>query len=577
MKKKIIYSVIIIALMVFALYKSTILFVYTNPYTETSVFKYIAPTVAKLSNSLDAAREYSKNEGYDFEYVFLDPYGSGFLKHNPIPNDLDMEVGLYLGDYEYDGKNGEELAEEIVKKIESFRYAFNFIVNSNNKDIYMAQTPFELLHDIETHHSREVWSISSSLNNVVEGKNYIKFVYRTFHRNKYSYKVDFPYMMSSNELLLTGYPAIIMMAENMKYSKNTRNYLREISVIPQFYINLKYKDKTTLVEIIPESYFGARLHLKRRFFASSIFANKYSIDYLKNLPLLTDDNQYVFFRLLSFKRHLLEIENIVETGYDRPLKIYKRIMQAADMVQPLLEPEMYKGIEQYVEKNLSNRDLVLLNEYENISGVLHSVQRAPGMFLKLHGKGIMQNMYNQGSEILDELYANGNADKKYLDEIKEFHETKFKPLLSAKSEYEIILLPMDKRYSNLKIVLRKAMLPLIEDKDKIDETIKVFNSVFINAGFHKTYLYWLDPTTIGVIKDNYTKDIKDVKQFAIDNGLAEMQYKLIDKSQIPSDTLKYEIWTRFNPTEIEIQNYNEMVSKLLKDKKNFNIKKRLRR
>ena len=233
MKKKIFYIILAIVLIIFFLYKYTILLVYTNPYTDVSVFKHIAPTIAKVDNSLKMAKEFSKEEGYDYDYIFLNPYGSGFLKHNPIPNDLDLEVGLYLGDYEYNGENGKEIADEIVNKIESFRYSFNYVVNSNNESIYMEQSLFDLLNSVDFQRDKQVWAISSSLDNIVAGKNYIKFVYKMFFKNKYSYKVDFPYMLSSNELLLTGYPAVIMLADNMKYSKNTRKYLREISVIPQ--------------------------------------------------------------------------------------------------------------------------------------------------------------------------------------------------------------------------------------------------------------------------------------------------------------------------------------------------------
>ena len=56
-----------------------------NPYTETATFKYIAPTIKELNKYVDKAKELSAMDGYEYNIVYTNAYGSGFLRKNPIP------------------------------------------------------------------------------------------------------------------------------------------------------------------------------------------------------------------------------------------------------------------------------------------------------------------------------------------------------------------------------------------------------------------------------------------------------------------------------------------------------------
>lgn len=102
----------------------------------------------------------------------------------------------------------------------------------------------------------------------------------------------------------------------------------------------------------------------------------------------------------------------------------------------------------------------------------------------------------------------------------------------------------------------------------------MFNKLYTDAGYHKVALYWLDKNTIGVLKDDFTKDIKDLKKFAETNGLADVDYKLVELSQVPKLTVKYGVWARYNPTKFEQENFERMNKLFLADKKNFKIKLR---
>ena len=107
MKKTILYSLIsIIVFFVISahVYKNHIvLFSYIHPHTNTQSFKHIAKTIKILDKAFDSAKISLSKENIKIKYLYENAYGSGFIKNNPIPNDLDFAIGIDLGDFEYTG------------------------------------------------------------------------------------------------------------------------------------------------------------------------------------------------------------------------------------------------------------------------------------------------------------------------------------------------------------------------------------------------------------------------------------------------------------------------------------------
>ena len=109
---------------------NSVLFVYHHPSTKTSVFKYLTPQIKHIDKVLDIAQNYMGDD-YKIRYLYKNYYGSGFLLHNPAPNDLDCSVGVYLGEFDYNGNNSNEVALSVLSKISIFYTAF-FETLSNN-------------------------------------------------------------------------------------------------------------------------------------------------------------------------------------------------------------------------------------------------------------------------------------------------------------------------------------------------------------------------------------------------------------------------------------------------------------
>ena len=563
---------IFIVLIIMLIAQNSMVTSYVNPHSNVESIDRSAGIVMKISRVLDAAKNLSSKEHIKYNYIFMNPYGSGYMYHNPIPNDLDMEVGIHLGTFVYDGKNGEKVAEDIMASIESFGYAFNYNLNAIYTDLYTDVSPFEFLQKMTKEHNYYKNSIKNSLDYVVAGKNYVKYVHKIFNNTKYSYRVDYPYYMSSNEILLTGYPMTKMFNDKLSYNDNQKKYLREITLIPNFFINLKYNGKNIPVEISPESFFGARLQLKRRFFASSVFANLYSIKFLHNTEILKNDNDFFFYRMLAFRRHLLEVENIYGAGLDRSIKIFKRIMQTANMIRPIIGDEEYNKIAKYVDDTLEDTDIQLLNDCSNIYGVVYSLQKAPNLLVRLNEDGKTETLYNTANDALNELYKRGNVDKQYLDVLKKYHEQSFLYLTKVKNPDDVYIVKNIEMSDTVKEVSNKAMSSLIKNKEYIAQIIKIFNDILVNAGYHRIYIYWLDEHTLGILKDDFTKGIDNLEEFSKKNDLMAIDYKLVTPAEIPKSTLKYEVWVRHNPTPEQEANYQNLRNTFLEDKKNYNIK-----
>lgn len=579
MKKIIAFVVLFVVFLVWFIFdRKLLIFVYTNPYTDTSSLSYIAKSIKSLDDAFKYAKFNSQKNGLEYKFLYFNAYGSGFIRGNNIPNDLDYAVGIYLGDYEYNGKNAESIAKSIVDKMNAFETSFCFFMNtSDSANFYTELSPLALMGRLNKQYRKSVYDVETSLDVALSKDNYVKYTQKTLENDNGNLKVDVPYIMKSHEILAENRKPIILYSDLVRYNNVMPRYMREISIIPEFFVGIKKDGVKEIVEIVPESFLGNRLQLSRRFFASSVFVHNSSKNFIKNLSYISDDDEYLYYRLLSFKRHLQEINNIM-VMQDRPVKLFKRLMQTADMVSPVLTPNMYKEIYDYAESNLNNRDIQLLNEYINICGNLFNIMEYPKMFFVLRNNGSLGNMYKILEVTVDTLKKRGNVDEKTLIQLKSFQDVEIKRVLSLQNESELKDYRenlLNGKYSEISQILSKAVMTQVNNPEKISKYVGVFNKIYIKSGFHKVSLYWLDNSTLGVVEDDFTRNIKDYKKFAKENELIDINYKLIKPYNVPDMTLRYDVFARYNPTAEQEKNYNDMMKKLLEDRDNFKIKRKI--
>lgn len=581
MKNIKLYIILFVLISISAFYyfilNKEVTFLYLNPYTETKGFRDIAVTIKTLDKALDFTQNISERDGYPFKYIFKNAYGSGFLKNNPIPNDLDFAVGVYLGEYVYDGSNADEIANSIVDKMDSFQYLFNSYINTlNDGSLYIDKTIFQILNDTASVHRRNVQVVSSSIPTVLAGRDYIRYTQKTMDGTPDGEKVELPYILKSNEILIEEYPPINLFSDSILYNSNMPRYMRTISIIPEFFVKIKSNDKNVTVEVVPEAFLGERLQLSRRFFASTVFVGINSAGYLNNLSYIKEDEDYLYYRMFSYRRHLQEISNL-KLIKDRPVKMLKRIMQTADIISPVIDKQDYREIADIVNQNLSDRDIQLLNEYSNICVNIYLIQESPQLFLRLLEEQKIRVMYDTMTKCLDELEMRAEISEGIIDNLRKFQVAQLQKMFLLQNSSEVIAfrdLLLAKNLDNIQRIINKTIFEKLHDKDKLNSYIDLFNKIYTDAGYHKVTLYWLDRNTMGVLNDSFTKNIKDFKQFAAENNLADTEYKLLKPGENPKTAVKYTVWARYNSLDEEDINYQKLRKALLDDKKNFKLKRK---
>ena len=578
MKKRIVLLITIcIAVMFgFILNKKFLTYIYLNPYTNTKSFAYISRTIKELDKGFKYAQFSSAREGVKFDYLYFNVYGSGFIKNNSIPNDLDYAVGVHLGEYNYDGKNSGEIAANIVDKMNSFETTLNFYFNIGQRtNIYTTFTPFGLMGFLSKQREESIENIAGSLATALLPNNYVRYTQKSLEDTKESIKVDVPYIMKSHEILMENRKPIVVYSDLVRYNPVMPLYMREISIIPEYYVTIVHNGKKELVEIVPESFLGSRLQLSRRFFASTVFLHNKSSAFLKSVPYINNDEEYLYYRMLSYKRHLQEINNIIVME-DRPVKLFKRLMQTADMVYPAISEELYEEISDFVEVNLNNSDIKLINEYTNICGNLLNIMEYPSLFFELLHSGKLDIMYKTLELSVESMEHSANIDTKTVVKMKEYQEQELSKMFDIKNIKDLKSYreqTLDK-YADVNEQASKAVFKLVKEPEKIEKYLGIFNNIYIDSGFHKVSLYWLNNDTLGIVEDNFTRNIKDFKKFAKENDLIDVNYKLIKDTDIPDMKMRYDIFARYDPSVSQNEYYKRFQKRLIDDRKNFVMKRK---
>ena len=551
-------------------------YIYLSPQTDTSPCGKISPAVNSVEKALNYAKKYAKSEGKIFDYLFFNIYGSGFIKNNPIPNDLDCAVGIYLGEYEYDGKNADEIARSILDKMNTFRTAFNFYVTTESgNNLFISNSPFEEANDLYANYSTQLNNIKNSLDLCLNNKSYVTHTIRDFKDEINTNSIAVPYIMKQQEILIENRRSIKTYSDLIKYNNTMPQYMRECSIGVEYFLDIIKNGEKYPVELVLETNAGIRLQLSRRFFCPQVFTGRNAYSFLNNLKLKNDDKEYIYHRLLAYRRHLQEMNNILVME-DKPVKLFKRLMQTADMIEPFIDPEVYEEIQNYASENLSDENIKLLNEFQNITNNLIYFFNHPNLFMRLNKCGKIQVMHKELKNVYTQLEKINSVDKDDLKIMKTFVYEDLKGMSDITNDKDFTefmkkLVENDK-VLNTKICTNNAIWKQIKDIQKVPKYIDVFNKIYLDSGYHKVSLYWIDKNTIGIEKDDFTKNIKDFKKFAEENDIINVNYVLLDSDKVPNFSMRYDTFARYNPTKEEDKKYQEFINKLLNDRNNYNLK-----
>ena len=558
MKKIFLLFILLAVLLYLIISKFALKIEWVNPNVNTNVLPYISKTIKKI----DTAAKYAEFSTKGSKIIYQNGYGSGFVKNNPIPNDLDYAIGVNLGTFEYNGKNSKELAHLLNEKMVVFQISmYNYIYQAFPDEFFTNYSVLGTLQELYSNQNQNIKDIEYGIEKIFKHKDYIKYTDKILYDiNNNEIRMMFPFVLKNNEILIENFSPIHIYTNSITYGKDTRQMLREISIVIDFYADIKYKKEIIRTEFVAESFSGQRLQLSRRFFVPVIFISSYK--YLKNLAILNDDEKYIEYRMFNFKRHLQEFSNLSELQ-DRPVKLFKRVLQCTDLIKPALNEKTVNDITSTIESTLNNPKIKLINDYQTALTGLIQITSMPKMYLHAQSHGKISEHLKVMKQISKEL--NNKDIENYTDIL--IDQAKY--INSPEKLKEFHKLTLNDEITDLLISGTKT-----NDTAKILGYINIFNNILKYSGFHKIDVCWLDKNLMGIAKDDFTSKIpeKELKNFAKQNNLADVEYKFINKQELSGPKVRYALWVRYNPTEQEEIFWNNVKTKLLQDKKHFNIK-----
>lgn len=569
--------VLLLAFAKFVCSKS-LLFVYNHPETNISVLQNIYLPIKNLDHVLKKTAEYMGDGDYKIKYVYKNYYGSGFLKYNPIPNDLDSTVGVYLGQYDYDGTNSDKIANKVLSKISVLYTAFYEVLQNLPGDTIIAGLlPLETfqINSLASEADKQSFRVALS-RTFNDSSSYILMLPKSPVDDD-SIKVNVPFYMNSNEILIEDKKPCMLFADGIIYNNWMNDYKREFTVIFDFFIDVKNTSTGEIkrMELIPEAFLGERLQYSRRMFVPNVFVGIESINYLQNFRFMKDDDSYLVNRLYNFERYIQVFEHSLDNDLLQ-VKMLKRLHQSIDAFLPLLSKDEKDDYYSVVGEYLQDDNIASLNDIVNIFVLYSKITSRPNVFYYYKKSGQLDVLSKYFDENLKKLKKSGKFDIKILNQIAQAEKNAIDKMRATNSEPDYASM-VEIFQSNRLVVLDlvKALYSQLIDKNDLVRIDELLKKKFTDAGYKRLRVYWIDENNIAVLNSPLIGNMstKRFRENAVASGLPDVNYKFIDKKELDGkiyvDSL---VWIRLNPSVEENKNYAKLRDTLLLDKKNYSIK-----
>ena len=559
-----ILSIFTLAILGVYTYDNGYVFSYTSPYNYTKVYPYIAKSTKHMNSMIyNAVNGSLKEFNKDAKVVFVNGYGSGFVKGNDASSDYDYSAGINLGKYKYTGDNEMDIAKSVLNQIARFQ---NSIYSSAEIypefEVQSMGTPRRI--GLSTNSDENIALVAESIKKGVLGKPYSVILKGR------------DYNLTEDELILPDYVLVKLYSKEISYAKNYRNMLREFTVYSEFYVDIETESGIKTYEMVTESFGGKRdFQAKFKKFIPNVFTDFNSIKYAHQFYKFDSIDEYIDLRMSSYCSHFMNPEFLDAVGEVSPIKVIKRILQDVYSIYPILPKKEADDIIKLTTENLQDEKMIIINDcyvlLENIKDCTktpNSMKRfvyITSGFLKSLDKVLkeMKNEYQFTNEELKPFIDYYNLVAKALVDIDNL-QPQVQEKLPTKQLYEL-------------------MAKYTKDKDKLFEYSDYMNKVLETAGIHKIQLWQDRPNHVYIVKDDFTKNIppSDFAKLEPLNGFQVWAYNdhtkfdIVDKSKYKADLRDLlNCWVRYKTTPEEDAVWKEMQDKLVKDKRHYNLKLR---
>jgi len=551
-------------------------FIYVSHNTNIKTLPYISKSIKPIEQNFKQIIFLCRKNHKDMKYIYKNYYGSGFLKENTIPNDLDVSIGVDLGFYEYNGKNSEQIAKDIEDKISLYHLYSHVVFEEDYEHNYVLNKPImQYLTEMQKKTKESVNNIENGIKHVMNNE------FQTIHlTKKYEGKdVDYTFILNNNEILVNEIEPLFAYTKGILYNSQMADYPREISILPDFYVKIKNINTNEIknIELIEESFLGERFQLSRRFFVPIVFTDNNSIKYIKNLDYLKDDEKYFETRMFNYFRYLNEIEVFFEYTID-PIKLIKRMHQCADIIEPALNNDEKNKIYNDIKSVMNSSDIQYANEYKNIIKNLDYLTSNEYIFKKSIQIGYISDLISALESSIGRLMQNDkyNEETSKILKIQNEISTQINSL-DDYNKLKILHKYIDDNFINISVELTKIVNKNIKNTQDFVEDYQILKNIAQNAGYKKIDIYQKDLNTIYILKNDFTKNLmpQDLKTLAKENNMPQnLEYKLIDKNSLQKGSRSEIRYIRFKTTKTEDKNYQKLKEIILKDKTNFKVKQK---
>lgn len=574
MNKRLIFLLTIFFILLSVLINNSILkVVYVNPQTNIEALKYSKKAIKPIDNALDKAMSLCRQENKDMHYLYKNYYGSGFIKNNPIPNDLDVAVGVDLGEFEYDGENSYNTSKAIVEKISTYHLYSHIVFLKNKKPFLIDKSTISKLNELEKKKISSIENITDGIEKIF--KNDVQIIHST--KPYKGQNVNYTLVFKPNEVFVNNITPIFTYTNGITYNKTMTDFPRELTVVPDFYARIKNTKTGEIksIDLVEESFLGERFQISRRFFVPLVFTGNQSLKYLKTLDFLKDDEKYLDTRMFNYFRYITEVQMYMDTSLD-PVKLLKRLHQCVDIIYPVLTEEQQEKIYSDIGETLSKPDIQTVTDYLAIYRNLKFITQNKFMMTKAEEYGYFKQWIVNLNICLEKLSKN----PKYKDEVKDLYKihneilAKFRDM-SSETKLAELNKYLDNKDLDVYIDCAKIINENIEDTGKFVNDFEMLNDIFKKSGYHSIDLYWQNKDTVYIARNEFTKTFtqKDVESLVKENNLPQANYKLSKETKILNNK-KETVFVRYKSSEAETQYLKVVEDKLLQDKKNFKIKRK---
>ena len=563
------------------LFEKSLFLVWTHPETNICVMDYLAPTVKRIDYMLNVAKRKIGNDKYKISYLYKNYYGSGFIKDNNMPNDLDCSVGVYLGLVEYNGENINQISDFVSSKISVFYTAFYETAFQLSKDssVYPVLDPSLIDNEEFLNYEINRKTFLLGIKNIFKNTNYVASLEKSPY-DAPDMKVDIPFVMNSNEILVADLDPVFLIMDDVLYNSSMKNYAREVSFIFDFFVDVKNTktNEVKRVEVVPESFLGERLQLSRRLYAPSVFGGVESFYYLKNYEYLNDKDLYLQNRIYNLKRYVDVIDFAFESDM-MPVKILKRLHQTLDAFSPVLDEQSKKQSYAYLKEAFNNPSIICLNDIQNILSLMKLSSKNLRILQQVISSGQVSLWSKWFDENIKALENEKVISKKTIAALISYKNNLVKKMYAVKTQQDLNDLNMYIVSQSIVVLsdIKKCQY-LVIDKDQLDKIDSLFKELFYSIGFRRVCVYWLDSSNIGIVKDETTKnvDINTIKNAALEANLPNINYSFINKDDLPNKIYAHSyLLLRIDHSKSSELKYKLFKEKLLEDKKKYNLKSKL--